>query len=151
MEEPTASLVRVDRKPSRATLRSFSFALGLACAGRGVWGLIQSDWQLPPSVDTIAAGIGSVAIATLGVVCPNVYRRPYVLLGALTYPLRWLAAMLVLSVLYFGVLTPIAFAVRLARALASSSKERRGNGNGNGSAWLKPDARAAKTDYFRQF
>jgi hypothetical protein len=125
-------LVSIDRQPARATLRSFGLAIGAIC-------FIQAAYSLSASVGAIG-----LAAMSLGLAYPSLYRWPYILLGTLTFPLRWLVAFSVIAALYFAVITPVACVVRVTRRLSRPAAD-------TGSAWQACAPRGDKLTYFRQF
>jgi hypothetical protein len=139
MDQDTG-LAAIDRQPSRATLRSFGVALALLCVGRAAWSWTDCAYNAV----IVSAGIAA-ALACIALFLPSKLRGLYVLLGVLSYPLRWLLSYLVLAVVYFGVITPVALGVRLARRLRSReiTKQR--------SNWRVSPPRGDKPSYFRQF
>lgn len=139
MEHENSGLVSIDRQPQRATLRSFGVALAVLCGARGIW-----IWT--HSVYTTATLLGSlgVALACIALLRPRILHWPYVLLGVLSFPLRWLLSYLVLAILYFAVITPVACGVRIARKLRARDEAPH-------SHWRHSPPRGDKPSYFRQF
>jgi Saxitoxin biosynthesis operon protein SxtJ len=136
MDEYSDSLVRLDRHPTRAALRSFGIALALLCFARTLTWYTHSVGQ--PAWSALA-GVSAVAVAGWR---PNVLRGLYVLLGVLSYPLRWLTAFSILALLYFAVIAPVALLFRLTRRSQADALQ---------SSWHEVKARADKANYFRQF
>ena len=152
MEEPDARLVQLDLRPNPRTLRGFGWALALACVGRGAWHAWNAD--APPSPDAQLAVLSGCA-ATLSLLAwrrPSLLRAPYLVLTLVTYPIRWLAAVAALATLYFAVLTPVAWAVRVHRRLSGRSCASGAAGAREpASTWVDVHAPPRKQDYFRQF
>jgi hypothetical protein len=136
MDQYSGGLVSIEWHPARATLRSFGLALALLCIGRGVWSWTNSG----PAAALIAVGLMLAAVAHWR---PSTLHKPYVLLGVLSFPLRWLLSFCVLAVVYFALITPIAYGVRLARRFSGRDT--------NQTNWRVPAARGDKPSYFRQF
>ena len=132
-------LVSIDRQPQQATLRSFGLALVFVCGARAAWSWTNNAYTSA----TIMTGLG-VALASVALWRPSVLHRPYVLLGVLSYPLRWLLSHLVLAIVYFAVITPIACGVRTARRLRARDETPQ-------SHWRHSPPRGDKPSYFRQF
>jgi len=145
MDHESSGLVSIDRQPQRATLRSFGLALTLLCVVRGIWSWTNSAY----TTATIASSLG-VVFAGVAVLRPNILHRPYVLLGVLSFPLRWLLSYLVLAVVYFAVITPVACGVRIARKLRARSA-RNSSDETPHSTWRHSPPRGDKPSYFRQF
>jgi hypothetical protein len=139
MDHESSGLVSIDRQPRRATLRSFALALALLCLARGIWSWTNSAY----TTAMIASSLG-VAFASVAVLRPNVLHRPYVLLGVMSFPLRWLLSYLVLAAVYFAVITPVACGVRIARKLRTRDET-------PDSHWRHSPPRGDKPSYFRQF
>jgi hypothetical protein len=99
--EKTAEIV------SRSQLRHFAWCISLVLA-LAAWGVNTSaeSWLLKA-----AAG----AVFALGTLWPAALTMPHRVLMAVTYPVRWAANWILLAVVYYGVLTPVAFCVRLWR------------------------------------
>jgi pimeloyl-ACP methyl ester carboxylesterase len=141
MEQYTDSLVRLDRHPARASLRAFGCVIALLCFARA---LVWATHSVGQPAWACALGVIALAIAALQ---PELLRGLYIVLGVLSYPLRWLAAFSILALFYFALITPVAWLFRLTR---SSETGRAGQ-----SAWRECKARHAdkadKAEYFRQF
>lgn len=142
MEHERSGLVSIDRQPQRATLRSFGLALALLCSARGAW-----SWTNNAYTTAMVAGSLAFAFASVAVLRPNILHRPYVLLGVLSFPLRWSLSYLVLAVVYFAVITPVACGVRIARRL----RARDARDETPHSHWRHSPPRGDKPSYFRQF
>jgi hypothetical protein len=146
MDEREESLVRIEWQPSAASLRSFGAALVCVLA----WSLVnryRSAGALALRDPLgLASGSLTLAVAALAVIRPELLRLPYVALGTLTYPARWLVAFLSLALLFYGLVTPIAVCVRLVR------KHRARSGDpDHASGWVVSRPRPDKAHYFRQF
>lgn len=139
MDQHTGGLVSIDRQPQRATLRSFGLALALLCVARGVWSWTNNAH----TTATVISALGLV-LAGAAFLRPSTLHGPYVMLGVLSYPLRWTLSFIVLSVAYFAVITPIACGVRLARKLRVRDENPQ-------SHWRASPPRGNKPSYFRQF
>ena len=146
MHEREDSLVRIEWQPSTASLRSFGAALVCLLA----WSLLDRYRHAgapilrdPPG---LACGSLTLVVAALAVIRPGLLRAPYVALGALTYPVRWLVAFSSLALLFYGLVTPIAVCVRLVRKHRARSGE-----PDHANGWVVARPRPDKTHYFRQF
>lgn len=136
-------LVRIDWRPSTASLRSFAAAMLLVLAVGALRHRAQDTLLRDPLALTLA-GLALIT-AALAAVRPAWLRPAYIALGVATYPVRWLVALLSLAFLYYAVITPIALGLRVMR------KHRAGSADSSGSAWVVSHARADKSRYFRQF
>ena len=99
------------RVPER-TLREFA---GLCLLVLG--GLFALSWyrhQHPPSLAGWIVGALAVLIGVPGLIRPNSIRPVYLLLLTLTKPIGHVVGLVLLAVVYFGVMTPMAFIFRLA-------------------------------------
>jgi hypothetical protein len=104
------SLVPIDWQPSRKTLAQFSefalFFLGMVAAPaaylRGRPAVAAAFW------------VAAVAIRLLGAWDASRLRPVYLGLSLATWPIGWVVSHLTMVVLYYGVITPIALAFRLA-------------------------------------
>ncbi|SRR6056297_725447 len=77
------------------------------------------------------------------------YRRPiYEAFLKLTYPIQWVVTTVLLGIVYFGVLTPIAGLLRLRRY---DPLERHGVPPDDGSYWKQRDAPASSNSYFKTY
>lgn len=139
MERYTGGLVSIDRQPQRAALRSFGVALALLCIGHGVW-----SWTNNQNHTGVVISSVGLVLAGLARLRPSALRRPYVLLQLLSYPVRLTLSFLVLAMVYFALITPIAWGVRAARRL--SARELTPH-----SHWRECPPRSDKPSYFRQF
>ena len=104
------SLAPIDWRPDRKTLAGFSeyamFFLGMVAAP-------LAYFRGRPAV-AAACWAAAVAARLVGVWRPTWLRRVYVGLSLLTWPVGWLVSSVALVLLYYGVVTPIALAMRLA-------------------------------------
>lgn len=135
------TLLRVNRHPKPRELRVFATAWALVI---GTIGLFQ--WM--EERETLAQACWSAAIVVPlgGAVWREGLRRLYVGLTYATFPLGWLVSTTVLLVLYYGVLTPIGFILRVRRhdPLQQTPASRAD------SYWRPRPARRPAASYFRQ-
>jgi hypothetical protein len=139
MDHHTGSLVSIDRHPEQAVLRNFGLAGALVCAGRGVWSASHGAYA------SAAVGL-ALALLLVGIARwrSSLLRKPYVLVSVLSFPVRWALSFSVLAVVYFAVITPVAYGVRVARRFKADKQEPQ-------SHWRNSAPRGAKPSYFRQF
>jgi hypothetical protein len=140
-------LVRIDWRPSTTSLRSFGAAMVIMLAS-SVWVRHVRGPNFALLDDPLGLTCGALALvmAALAARRPAWLRPAYVMMGAATYPARWLLAVLSLSVLYYGLITPIAIGLRCVRKHRAQPAASAG-----GSAWVVSRPRRDKADYFRQF
>jgi hypothetical protein len=140
-------LVRIDWRPSTTSLRSFGAALIILLASSVLSRHLRSS-ELALLHDPLDLACGALVLLTAALTLrrPAWLRPAYVVMGVATYPARWLLAVFSLSVLYFGVITPIAIGLRCVRKHRAQSGATAG-----GSAWVVSRPRQDKAHYFRQF
>ena len=105
-------LLREDHSVSTSnrTLRQFAvlwfvFLGGLAC----LEGFGRERWTA-----SYVLGGFAVTVGLVGLVSPQTIRPLFVGLTAITYPIGWVMSHVILSLIYFGVFTPVALAFRIA-------------------------------------
>lgn len=136
------SLVRINRHPAPRQLWVFAAAWTVFV---GVAGWLQ--WlEERPNV-ALACAIAAVLVPAIGVVWREGLRRFYVALMLVTFPIGWVVSNVVLAVLFFGVLTPIGFILRLRRhdPMQQTDAARAD------SYWHRRNANPPAASYFRQY
>jgi hypothetical protein len=130
----------IPRNPSAKTLRQFAGLCLLFFGTLGIWHLSHERTSL---------GIGWLVAACIGVpglVWPRCLRPIFVGWMMLVFPIGWLVSHVLLSVVYYGLFTPMGFLFRLrgrdALRLHSSSCD---------SYWQMKAQPAGVASYFRQF
>jgi hypothetical protein len=131
------------RNPSRRDLRWFGGLLGgfVLLAG---WLVsrrlaIEPPWIVLGALSTLA--VGSALFA------PGLLRGPHWLWHAATFPIGWLIARLLLALVYWGVLTPIALMLRIrGRDVLGRRFDRAAD-----SYWTRYDPPGDIKRYFRPF
>ncbi|MBL8792989.1 MAG: hypothetical protein JNM56_03730 [Planctomycetia bacterium] len=98
----------IPRQPSPRTLRQFSLLCVLISLGAG-W---QQDWSSPSAPGVLALAL-LLGVGAWGLVRPQRVRPLFVGWLMLTFPLRWCVSNLVLSLVYFGLFTPLGLWFRL--------------------------------------
>jgi hypothetical protein len=146
-------MIEVNWAPSRRHLRVFGAAAVVLLAILGAWlfyshrifGLEVS----PPTAEAVAYGLWALAALAglLLAAAPAALRPLYIALSAVSMPIGWVVSHAVLGTVYYGILTPIGLAMRLAgrdplaRTLDPHAP----------SYWVdRPPPRNVKS-YFRQF
>ena len=97
--------------PSRKMLRQFAAAFFVIFLVLGAWKVWFTSQLL--------LGLALVGLAMLvglaGLVRPALLRRIFVAWMVVAFPIGWLISQIILAVLYFLVLTPVAWMLRLRR------------------------------------
>lgn len=136
------ALIPINRNPSLRMLRQFGLiwlvAFGLLAA---------AAWRRGDT--TAAAALGAVAalVPALGWGFPPLLRWVYLAATYATWPIGWVVSHLLLGLVYYGLLTPIGLALRLA---GKDLLQRRFDPAAS-SYWLRRPAPPEKQRYFRQF
>ncbi|MCX6866232.1 MAG: SxtJ family membrane protein [Verrucomicrobia bacterium] len=129
--------------PSRKVLRQFA-ALGLVCfLALGAREVFFSN-QLMLG---LALGFVAVLVGLTGLVRPALLRRIFVAWMVVVFPIGWLISQLILVMLYFLVLTPVAWILRLrGRDLLGRTPT-----PGRESYWEPKQLPLDPRSYFRQY
>lgn len=104
------SLAPINWRPDRKTLAAFSeFAMFFL-------GMVASPLAYFRGRPTLAGACWAAAVAArlIGAWRPSWLSRVFVGLSLLTWPVGWVVSSATLVLLYYGVVTPIALAMRLA-------------------------------------
>ncbi len=130
----------IPRDPSVKTLRQFAGLCLLFFGGLGVWHL---------SHDRTGLGVGMLLAATVGLpglIWPKFLRSIFVGWMMAVFPIGWFVSHVLLSVVYYGLFTPMAVIFRLRGRDALRLRP-----VGQDSYWqLKPQP-VGVASYFRQF
>jgi hypothetical protein len=130
----------IPRNPSAKTLRQFA-GLCLLCFGTlGVWHLSQGRTTLGICL-LLAASVGLP-----GLVWPKSLRRIFVGWMMLVFPIGWVVSHVLLSVVYYGLFTPMAVLFRLRGRDALRLRPEKMD-----SYWQVKAQPAGVASYFRQF
>jgi hypothetical protein len=136
------SFVDLDRTPSKRELRVFGLLLPLffGFVG-GLVGWKSAAWRVPSGI-WIAGGV--VTLAYWGV---QALRWPlYALWMRAAFPMGWAVSNLALAVIFYGVLTPYGFAMRLfGRDRLQLAIDRKAP-----TYWMPVERAAEKSRYFKQ-
>jgi hypothetical protein len=147
------TLIRIIWHPDPKALRLFGAAAVVAFVGIGTWirygrtffGIAIEE----PTAQTVSWVLWGVAAAclVLATVAPKALRPLYLGLSVAGYPIGIIISLFVLALVYYGVVTPIGLAMRLAgRDPLHRTFDRQA-----GSYWTRrPSGQDAKR-YFRQF
>jgi hypothetical protein len=123
-------------------LREFSALWIVFFGGVALWQWLGRDHH------TLAAVYGGLAITLgpLGLAVPAVMRPIFIAWLAAAFPIGWVVSRVLLLVLFFGVVTPIALLFKMQGR--DVLKLRRGNDN---SYWTPKPQPGGLASYFRQF
>lgn len=95
--------------PTSRALRQFSAAwLVFLVAWGAYWGLVRHQAGLGLGLGVLGAGVGVAGLAW-----PPCVRWLYVAAMALAFPVGWVVSLLLLAVMYFLIITPVALYFRL--------------------------------------
>jgi hypothetical protein len=94
-----------DWDPPRRRLRRLAWVLAL--------GVAVVAWFAADPVDGLLLRLAAGVIFAVGTVWPGLFRCLYRTLVLLAYPLRWIVGDVVLAVVTFGLLTPLALCCRV--------------------------------------
>ena len=94
-----------------------------------------------------AFGVGSLAfiVPAIGLVKPSILRGAFLTLSYLTWPIGWVVSHVILAIVYYAVLTPIALLLRLFKYDPLTRRMDRG-----ASTYWKPVSTSPIERYFRQ-
>src|SRR5262245_53068903 len=91
-----------DWSPPRRQLRQFTWA------GALVLGALA--WQWPGPWEGLALRLAAAVVFAAGTVWPGLFLWPYRVLLAVALPPGWLLSHVLLALVYFGLVTPLALA-----------------------------------------
>jgi len=134
----------VNLKPDVRLLRQFGGISALACAGITIWQGAVMNRPIPG----ILAGVAAVIFALLALMRPNWLRVVYVGSIVATFPIGWVVSNVVMLLLYFGMITPLALVFRWSGRDLLNLKPPSGNET---TFWSPKNLELDKRNYFRQF
>ena len=145
-------LAQLNLRPTTSQLRQFGFIAFVAFGVLGgvvLWRGGLFGLGFGASAPWVAYGLWSLGIvsAAFSIVWPAANRPLFTLLSLLAFPIGWVLSHIILAILFFGILTPLALFFRLIGRdpLTRSWEPQRG------SYWVDLPASTDKRDYFRQF
>lgn len=134
------SLLRINRQPSQSQLKVF------AVAWLVFFGAVASTLALRGKAPSaISVGILAVVIPVVGWVDQRVLRLAFLALSYATWPIGWVMSHVVLALVYYVALTPIALLLRLFNYDPLTRRMERG-----ATSYWKPVSPSATDRYFRQ-
>ena len=129
-------------KPTPRMLRQFAaawLAFFLILSAVALW-----KRHNPPMSSALAV-VALLGIA--GLMKPNLARVPFIVASCVTYPIGWLVSQIVLALLFYGVITPIGFFLKIrgrdVLQLRGESKQ--------SSFWIKRGPPPAPDRYLKPF
>lgn len=136
-------MIRINTQPGRRQLRQFAgLVFPLFSALVGALAFFRFDSPLVASWIWVVG----VAISLVGLALPPFARIVYLALTGLTYPIGFVVSHLVLLVIYYGLITPVGLALRLADR--DPLRKRPGD---EASYWRPREAVTDAERYFRQY
>jgi len=132
----------VSLQPAPRLLRQFAalwIALFMALAAMNVF------WRVEPR-RAVAFTVIAMAVGLPGLARPLAIRWIYVGWMIVAFPIGWTVSQLVMTVLFYGLFTPISFVFRLAGRDALERRSR----HGMQSYWVKRAMSEDLRSYFRQ-
>ena len=104
-------MIEIHKNPSNQELRRFAVIwLPLFCA------IVGSGLYFKAHHHLAGVAVGGIAVAALtaGIAAPAVMKPVYLALMYVTFPIGWVMTHVLLALLYYGVITPVGLAMRLA-------------------------------------
>jgi len=137
------ALIEVDWNPPRKQLRQFA---GLFVIFAGVLGTLSWFGDRPSWVAPAFWALGAL-VGLVGLVAPPLVRPVWVAMMAVALPIGFVVSTVLMTVIFFLVMTPIGFAMRLAgydpmRRTAAAGK--------SATFWIERPRAADVRRYFRQ-
>ena len=138
------ALIDVNWKPPSNQLRQFAGVFLLFFLGLAIYLHLRYDASL--LICGIIGGL-AVVVGTAGLLVPRLVWPVYVGMMAVALPIGMVVSMVLLAVVYYLILTPIGFALRLA------GKDRMGKGYDleAKSYWVQREPPESAERYFRQY
>lgn len=125
--------------PTRSHLRRFGWAFALL--------LGAVSWRQPPGLTALALRLTAGVLFGVATVWPLTLTLPYRLVEWLTKPVRRTVSYLALGLIYYGLVTPLAFAMRFAgRDALGLEPDRHAE-----SYWRQRPPAPEPRSYYRQF
>jgi len=132
----------INRAPSSRTLRRFSGLGLLIFGGLACW----HYFRLGHDTSAVVFAALAVALGPLGLAFPQALKWVYVGWMVAAFPIGWVVSRLILSTLFFGIFTPVAFVFRLVGRDALQRYRR----PQQDSCWIPKATATDPRSYFRQ-
>jgi hypothetical protein len=136
------ALLDINWNPGRRELRQFAGLWILFFGSVGAYCRWVSAAPTAATVVWIVAALGLVGLAA-----PHVMRPIYVVWMALALPIGWTVSHLVLILIYFGVIAPVGFTMRLF----GYDPMKRSYDRSLASYWVDHDPAGEPARYFKQY
>jgi TRAP-type C4-dicarboxylate transport system permease small subunit len=131
----------IPRSPTSRTLRQFALLCLVVFSILSLW----QGWARGNLALSAAFAAAALLIGTVGLVRPQAVRWIFVGWMMAAFPIGWTISKLMLILMYFGLLTPLATVLRLAGRDALRRRATQCE-----SYWVKRPAAADVRSYFRQ-
>jgi hypothetical protein len=128
----------LDLDPAPRQLRIFAAILGVFCIAV----IARSTTTLPRGL-----GIAGVIVALLGLAIPAVIRPVYQLLTIVTFPIGWLVTKVVLTIVFYLVVTPTGIVLKLLRRDPLRIRRQRDRS----TYWVPSRSRRGAKSYLQQY
>lgn len=135
-------LLRISENPDRRFLATFAVGLIVVSAILGTMRVARGDVAGAAAFWILGGGAGITSLI-VPLVAAILYRGWMTVLA----PIAWLASMVLLAIVYYCVVTPIALGLRLSGRDALSLRSNRGAK----SVWTERTRKPDAADYFKQF
>jgi hypothetical protein len=147
-----ASLMPIDWKPSRATLRSFGL---IAVAAFGIFAILARGKVYPfKTLSDPSAAYTAIVLWALAAYCgffafvaPIAVKPIYLLLTVVSYPIGFVMSYMVMAIMYYGVITPVGI---LFKIIGRDTMRRTFDPSAE-TYWIKRRPPDSVKRYFRQF
>ena len=136
-------MLPINRNPSPSELKQFGILLVIFTAAVGslsLWRTGSSTWPI-----AILMGGGTLSLVFFAV--PAARRSIYVGWMYAMFPIGWIVSHVLLAVIYFGVVTPVAIALR---AFGHDALQRKFDRTSR-SYWARTTPHGSPETYFKQF
>lgn len=130
-------------KPTPRTLRQFAVLWIAFFAGIAAYQFFGRQHETVAALAALAA----VTIGSLGLAAPAAIRPVFVAWLVMTFPIGWVVSRVGLAVMFYGLITPLAFFFRLRGRDALSLKRN----PAAGTYWLPKATPADASSYFHQY
>ena len=139
------NLADLNLRPDSRVLRQFAGAWLVFLGGMGAWKVFTQG----PTPSHWALLIVGVAIGTLGLIAPRAIRWIYAGAMILAFPIGFVVSRVLLGVVYYGLITPMGFAMRMSGR--DRLRIKRAVDDGGGTFWTPRVPSNVPASYLRQF